>query len=169
MRLEGTPHCQAGGMLPLALKLRGIRGHAGKARTMTPAELREALAYFSEDEKVAVRFVAGQLDVYSLTIRSWLQGRAPVPGPAAVAIKLLCELYEPLKPPMTPEQLDEAIDELYDHPLVSQRQFHLAVDLGVSPSAVLSWLGRQRPMQGPTRAAIQLMLKKKRLERRSSG
>ena len=169
MRLEGTPHCQAGGMLPLALKLRGIRGHAGKARTMTPAELREALAYFSEDEKVAVRFVAGQLDIYSETIKNWLQGRSPIPGPAAVAVKLLCELYEPLKPSMTPEQLDEAIDELYDHPLVSQRRFHLAVDLGVSPFSVRSWRQRQRPMQGPTRAAIQLMLKQKRLESRSSG
>ncbi len=165
MRLEGTPHCQAGGMLPLALKLHGIRGHAGKARTMTPAELREALAYFSEDEKIAALFVARELDVFTSTVWNWLQGRNPIPGPAAVAVKLLCKQHGPLKPPMTTEELAKAIDKLYNDPLVCHRQQHLAVDLGVSPSTVLSWRYRQRPLKGPARAAIQLMLKKKRLAR----
>ena len=136
---------------------------------MKPAKLREALAYFSEDKKVATQFVTHELDVSLVTIRNWLQGRHPISTPAAVAIKLLCELHEPLKPSMTREELDEAIDELYDYPLVSQRRHHLAVDLGVSSSTVKSWRDRRRLLQGPARAAIQLMLKKKRSERRTDG
>ena len=114
---------------------------------MNAAELREALEYFSDDEEIAAQFVARELDVRVVTIRNWLQGRNPIAAPAAVAIKLLCELHvplkssmtrEPLKPPMTREELIEAIDELYDYPLVSQRRHHLAVDLRVSPSTVMS-------------------------------
>ena len=133
------------------------------------AELREALAYFSEDENIAAQFVARELDVHMATIRNWLQGRSPISTTAAIAIKLLCELHVPLKPSMTREELDEAIDELYDYPLVSQRRHHLAVDLGVSSSTILAWRQRRQPLQGPARAAIQLMLKKKRLERRTDG
>lgn len=134
---------------------------------MTPAELREVLAYFSDDENIAVNFVARELDASTGVIRNWLQDRAPVPGPAAVAIKLLRELHvcEPhgrLEPSMTREELVEAMDELYDDPLISQRQHRLAADLGVSPTTVLSWSGKWRSPKGPTRAAILLMLKKKR-------
>lgn len=134
---------------------------------MTPAELREFLEYFSDDEKIAVNFVARELDASTGMIRNWLQDRAPVPGPAAVAIKLLCELHvcEPhgrLEPSMTREELFEAMDELYDDPLISQRQHRLAADLGVSPTTVLSWSGKRRPLRGPASAAIQMMLKKKR-------
>lgn len=131
---------------------------------MTPAELREALAYFSDDENAAVQFVARELNVPTATIGSWLQNRAPVSGPAAVAIKLLCELHGPLKPSMTREELVEAIDELYDDPLVSQRQHRLAADLGVSATTIMSWGRKGRPLRGSARAAIQSMLKKKRLQ-----
>ena len=136
---------------------------------MTPAELREALDYLSEEEKVAAEIVARELGVSTVTIRNWLQSKCPISTPAAVAIMLLCELHVPLEPSMTREELDEAIDELYDYPLVSQRRHHLAVDLGVSSSTVKSWRDRRRLLQGPARAAIQLMLKKKRSERRTDG
>lgn len=129
---------------------------------MTPAELREILKYFSDDEDVAVKFMARELDVSAARIWNWLQDRAQVLRPAAVAITLLRELHGPLKPAMTREELLEAIDELYDDPLVSQRQHNLAADLGVSPTTIMSWGRKRRPLRGPARAAILLMLKKKR-------
>ena len=87
---------------------------------MNAAELRKSLEYFSDNEEIAGQFVARELDVRAVTIRNWLQVRSPMSTPAAVAIKLLCELQEPLKPsmtreplrpPITREELDEAIDE----------------------------------------------------------
>ena len=131
---------------------------------MNAAELREALAYFSEDENIAAQFVARELDVHMATIRNWLQGRSPISTTGAIAIKLLGELHVPLKPSMPREELDEAIDELYDCPLVSQRRHHLAVDLGVSPSTILAWRKKGRALRGPAKAAIQMMLKTQRLQ-----
>ena len=130
-------------MLPLALKPRGGHVQVGKARTMTPAELREAVTQLYGDEKVAAKFLAAELNVVTEAARSWLRGQWPIPGPVATAVRLLCELSPPFKPSLTPRELDDAIDELYDYPKVSDRRHHLAVDLGVSPSTALFTLTKQ--------------------------
>jgi DNA-binding transcriptional regulator YiaG len=128
---------------------------------MTPDELREALTQLYGDERAALKFVAFELDISTNSIKSWLQGRASIPGPAAAAVRLLCETPTPSKSPLTLEELDRAIDALYDDRLVSQRRYRLAMDLGVSLTTVISWRKGRRPLRGPANAAIQLMLKKK--------
>jgi DNA-binding transcriptional regulator YiaG len=139
---------------------------------MRAAELQEALAYLYGEDKTAARLLACELDTSTQTVKGWLQGRARIPNPAALAIRLLRELPGRFRPAMTPAELDGAIDTLYDDPLVSQRQYRLAAELGVSLSTILSWRsGRRplrgpaiRPLRGPAMAAIRLLLKKKRRE-----
>lgn len=128
---------------------------------MTPTELREALTRFHGDQESAMRFLAFELRISANSITRWLEGRASIPKPAATAIRLLCEFPTPLKSPLPPEKLDKAIDALYDDPLISQRRYRLAVDLGVSITTVISWRSGRRPMGGAANAAIRLMLKKK--------
>lgn len=131
---------------------------------MTPTELREILTHLYQDQESAMRFVAFELNISANTIKRWLEGRASIPGPAATAIRLLRDFSVPLKAPLTSEELDEAIDTLYDDPLLSQRRYRLAVDLGVSLTTVISWRAGRRPLRGPANTAIQLMLKKKNQE-----
>lgn len=128
---------------------------------MTPTELREALTHFHSDQESAMRFVAFELKISAKSIRRWLEGRAPMPRPVATAIRLLCEYPAPLKSPLTSEKLDKAIDALYDDPLLSQRRYRLALDLGVSLTTVTSWRSGRRPMGGAANAAIRLLLRKK--------